>query len=258
MPYTKIIKSGNLVEIYKYEKDLPERRILPRKKSVGRRTKRNLSRRIDNVKRLKRSFVRLVRSNLGDQKKPALFTFTMASCLHVKLGYECFTAFIQRMRRVYGVSFSYIAVPEFQIRGAVHFHALIWGLPEKDLIDEAPHWEREEDYGRMDKIKRGTRKIQNLWSYGYVDCVITDGSAKLASYLGKYMQKAMCDERLVSEKAYVASRNIVRPLLLPFTTALDYVDEMFPVESSIEFNRDFDTLWLGRCNYRSYLVDNES
>jgi hypothetical protein len=180
----------------------------------------------------------LVRANLSGTECPVFFTFTMASIVRIELGYRLFTEFIIRLRRKYGQCPRYIAVPEFQKRGAVHFHVLFWGLPENIV-----HYERM------------YRSIQHCWSWGFVDCINTDGSPKLASYVAKYMSKAVFDDRLSGKKAYSCSRNVLRPVFLPYASALDCSVELFGVDLSTVVackRRDFDTKWLGRGRYIKY------
>jgi len=234
MAYVKVVQSGTLLEIYEYERELPRRKIKIQKRKTE-RTRVSISRRRDNVARLKKNFVRLIRANLDGNGNPILFTFTMVEVVRIFTGYECFTRFVERLRWKYGKDFRYIAVPEFQKRGAVHFHVLAWGLPEKIVQNE-----------RID------RTIQRLWGYGFVDCVSTDGSPRLATYLGKYMQKAVFDDRLLSQKAYVCSRNVLRPLSYPYAQAVANADLIWGVDTLVAFKKSFDTIWLGRCDYTSY------
>jgi len=239
MAYVKVVQSGNLLEVYEYEKPLPQQNYRKRKRNTTVGNRKYSFRRRDNVGRLKKSFQRLIRANLARDGSPLLFTFTMAEVVRVQLGYECFSGFIQRLRRQYGKDFRYIAVPEFQKRGAVHFHVLFWGLPEKIAVDE-----------------RSSRTIQRLWGYGYVDCILTDGSPRLASYLSKYMQKAVFDDRLLYQKAYVCSRNALRPMSFPFVQAVANLDLIWGTDELLVYKKSFDTMWLGRCDYSSYELKN--
>jgi len=238
MSFTKVIQSGNQLEIYEYEKSLSPR-VQRKKKNVGRYPKLT-TRRIDNAYRLKKTFVRLVRSNLVGTEPPLFFTFTMVEVIRIERAYRLFTECVSRLRRQYGKCFRYIAVPEFQKRGAVHFHVLVWGIGQKEIIEN----------------ERVYRTIQNIWSRGYVDCILTDGHPALAGYLGKYMHKALLDQRLLGQKSYCASRNVLRTVSLNFAQALNFSQEIWGIDEKVaipEKEREFDTKWLGRCRYRSFL-----
>lgn len=71
------------------------------------------------------------------------------------------------------------------------------------------------------KSERSTRYFASLWTHGFTDVIATDGSSKLATYLAKYMSKALADFRLIGKRGYSASHNILRPVFLntPFQIA---------------------------------------
>jgi hypothetical protein len=264
--YRKIIKSGNVVEVYSYEK-APKLEGRPRAK--GQHRSREVSddgrlpdlarKREDNIKRCRQKFIRLVRANTGRADTNALITLTYAAIVDIETATRHFNQFTGLLRKTLGTDFRYIGVPEFQERGAVHFHVLYWGLASRLIEYEKPHWKREEDIGQMDKVERGTRFIQNCWAYGYVDCIPTDNSEKLAGYLAKYMSKAMYDERLLRKRAYYYSRNIYRPYSSTFSPYVNYMNARLEEKATLITDRDFDTRWLGKANYKRYeLVDEET
>lgn len=243
MGYTKLIRSGNTLEIYEYEKGLPTKRKHPRKVIRKPKNLRFIARRRpDNLKRLRKGFVRLVASNLNREAPPVFVTLTMAQIVPIGIAYEQFAHFRARLRRYLGIDFKYIAVPEFQKRGAVHFHMLLWaGSLNKELMYE-----------------RDNRYLQRLWLLGFVDIMQTDGDIKLAHYLGKYLSKSLCDQRLSGEKAYSASRNVVRPLSIPFASALDYTQELFGIDIDTEkplHEIEYETYWLGKGRYRKFNLE---
>jgi hypothetical protein len=233
--YTKVIQSGDLIEVYEFEKAprVFEKRIRKARRSARRYNWRYSS----NCARARKAFVRLVRANCGSEVLPALVTLTMAKIYRIDVAYREFTAFIERLRRVYGRGFRYIAVPEFQKRGAVHFHALIWSTKS------------------IGRHERHDRVLQNLWGHGFVDCIATDGRPQLAAYLAKYMSKSLQDERLAGQKAFCASRNIMRSVSLPYASVLSYSEHVFGVDLSTVppvHSRVFDTKYLGRAIYQRY------
>lgn len=234
MPYVKIVQSGTLLEIYEYERDLPRKRASKAKIKRIRGYKRVTKRRHDNVLRQSKSFKRIITSNLVSGDNPAFLTVTMAQTVRIEDASRIFTRFIERFRSYAGKEFRYIAVPEFQRRGAVHFHILIWGLQDKLVLDEG-----------------STRTIQRIWGRGFVDIIQTDGSVKLAGYLAKYMRKALYDERLGNKRSYFCSRNVLRPVSLPFESALGLLDDIYG-DKELTYNNQFNTMWLGRCDYKKY------
>jgi len=236
--YTILKRSGSMVEEYVYER-APAPKKGPRK---PRRRRIVRMRRADNISRLRGNFGRLVRANLSLDNPPCLLTLTMRDVVSVDIAYKCLTRFFVKFRRVYGRDIGWAVVPEFQKRGAVHFHALIFGLKHEAYKDE-----------------RSTRAIANLWGQGFVDTLATDGSPKLATYLSKYMSKAMHDYRLVGKKAYSASRNLMRPVSLSSDCTLKQAWAMFKgdietVDKSLDDVKEYGTLWLGRCVYKRYTI----
>lgn len=271
MGYTKFIKSGNIIELYSYEKNptTTGHRKRVRKEADDSGTPRSRNRRPDNLRRLRKGFIRLVRANTSTDDPPALITLTMRANVSLETASPLLTRFFQTLRKNHGSGFRYIAVPEFQKRGAVHYHCLVWGLPEDIIFHETPYaaWGKKSyrqhtlvrryvdwaaERSRDIRDSRGERYLQAVWGYGYVDCVPTDGSAKLAGYLAKYMSKAMRDERLNNKRAYYPSRNILRPLFQNSSILLSHTKEIWGVDNELISEREFDTLYMGRCVYKLF------
>lgn len=254
MGYNKIIVAGNSFEIYEYDKNISPfagiRKQRP-KGEVGERllasrgedvlSSERLGKRHDNANRSRLAFARFVRSNLVGTDRPALFTLTYKENMcDLKQGYRDFTSFVQALRYRFGQGFRYICVPEFQKRGAVHFHALFWGLPEELVFRQ----------------ERKTRFFAKLWGLGFVYIKPTDGNERLSYYLAKYMTKAYLDPRLRNCKAYVGSRNCFRPSVMSDVSPVwpileDYgVMKLDPLREKL-----YMTQWLGRGRYRLYKLD---
>jgi len=244
MQYSKMVRSGNILEVYEYEKAPPQTlwgRQAPRKKNRSKGLMRSRRRRWDNVNRLRKTFIRLVRSNLGGAFPPAFVTLTFAHDVPLSDARRCLTAFGNRMGGAFK-GYKHIAVPEFQKRGTIHFHLLAWGIP-KEII-----------YGERDY-----RTLQHFWTLGYVDCAPTDGSEALSGYMAKYMSKAMLDERLRDARAYLSFGDVVRPVLYP-GLARAFSEEIFGVELSTLAplqSRSFSTEWLGEGRYTVYKLEDD-
>jgi len=232
--YTKVVQSGTQIEIYEYERDPPQK--APRKKKRNAYRKRSSR----NVFRARSTFFRLVRSNIGTNKRPALLTLTMREVCTLREAWRAFTLFAQRVRAKRKGVFSFVAVPEFQKRGAVHFHVLAWGLSDDEIISE-----------------RHTRRIALLWGHGFVDIRPTDGSPKLAGYLSKYMFKAMWDERLLGNKSFSSSRNLVRSVSISAPSAVDVAKEQWGITGDTVplTEKTYSTKWMGSCNYKTYSLE---
>jgi len=274
MAFSKMVQYGKYVETYEYKSSLSRKK----ERCQSRRVDSNLQRsdlvlrerRVDNLRRVRKNFLRLVYANLVAGEDPVFCTLTTSTKCSLYIGYSYFTDFVRRLRSRYGSAFKYIVVPEFQKRGSVHFHLLIWGLPTYVIFNEIPYSVRLK---QTQKVKdrfmnwcvknkydpreaRGTRFLQHQWQRGFFDCVPTDGSDKLASYMAKYLRKGMYDVRLSDQKAYRCSGNIVRPVSVSFDS-MDFslvLDEIVGVDNFPILDREIDVPWLGRGRYKLYKV----
>ncbi|GMU74247.1 MAG: hypothetical protein AMXMBFR44_4440 [Candidatus Campbellbacteria bacterium] len=255
MAYKKIIIYGNNLELFEFEK---EPKPIPRRsrrshgsthasediRADGQDTlsKKQLGKRQDNAKRAHMAFRRIVACNLSGSQSPLLVTLTYKENeTDIAVGYRDYKTFVQSLRYKYGKDFKYICVPEFQKRGAVHFHALFWGLPTEVYVQE-----------------RKTRSLRRSWKRGHVFLKKTDGSNRLSFYLAKYMSKAFIDPRLKNKKAYVASRNIARPRFLSGTYPIwPILDDYQVQETSAEFDQEYETQWLGKCRHRLFKIPDD-
>jgi len=228
--YAKIIQSGLITETYEYQKAPTSKG--PTVGTKREKSKRHLWRRIDNIGRLRKNFRRLIWANLVGSETPYLVTLTMLQVLPVETSSGIFTEFFAFLRRSHR-EIRYIAVPEFQKRGAIHFHVILWGLNE------------------ICATEKTDRYLQSVWQRGFVDCIPTDGSDRLGSYLAKYMSKALQDVRLLHKKAYFTSHNVLRPVSYGSKTLNTYFSEVINTGDLVH-SSEFVTQWLGRSIYKKY------
>lgn len=256
MGYNKAIIYGNNFELYQYEKERfdvgerskrerikrPKGQDLASSRANSLSSEEGQTKRQDNARRASRAFRLIVASNLGNSAPPLLVTLTYRyPQTHLSQGYRHYTTFIKNLRYVYGKSFRFCAVPEFQKNGRVHFHALIWDLPESVFFQE-----------------RKTRQIAKCWGQGYVFLKQTDGNDRLSSYLSKYMAKAFTDSRLAGQKAYTCSRNCLRPVVVSgFSPVWPILDD-WGVDNSSCSTKEYMTQWLGQAKVSYYkLIENK-
>jgi len=249
MSYNKIISYSDIVEIYEYTGTptgkKPQTRpqvesgsedISVRGEDIEQSEELKKVRTEANARSAVLAFRRLVASNLGVGDEPVLFSLTYAENMQdFQQGREDFHAFARAIQYRFGNQVRYICVPEFQKRGAIHYHALFWGLP-LDLAREERH----------------TRFFASLWGHGFADLIVTDGSHKLSSYLSKYMAKSFMDERLFSKKAYIASRNVERPKEIKNDILVKYyTGDCQPDLSTgqVLTKKTYPTQWLGEGRY---------
>jgi len=251
MGYNKMLVYGSKVELYEYEKNINTIRGIRNKREFKSEISNGelalsgvddvqqiqVGKRQDSARHASMVFRRLVSSNLVGTDLPLLVTITYSiNQTDLRQGYRDFKSFNQALRYKFGKDFKYICVPEFQKRGAVHFHALYWGLPERIFLEE-----------------RKTRFLARLWGQGFIYLKQTDGNIKISSYLAKYMSKAFCDMNLKNQKAFVCSRNVLRPVVYSGIDSIFYLlDDYVGMDIVPCKEKRFMSKWLGEVRYREY------
>ncbi len=66
------------------------------------------------------------------------------------------------------------------------------------------------------------------------------------------MSKAFLDPKLKNQKAYTASRNVLRPLIQKGSFPIDFVLEEYGAIGDPVVDRTFYTNWLGEGRYRVF------
>jgi len=242
MGYCKVVQSGTVTEIFNYEKlyvrqrqgDIGKRRV----RVETRQYLHNVySRSAKSIKRAKTHFIRLVEANISPKESPCILTLTIERETPLTVGYEYLRLFWQRLnRKINGLR--YIGVPEWQERGVLHFHFLVWGFDEKSTVVRS---------------ERSTRNIQRCWQKGFLDVrFASKNTYRLAGYLSKYFTKTIEDDRLCNRRAYTCSRNIKRSRVVG-TNQSDIIMEMIPPIGAIDYSAQYETLYLGVCNYKKII-----
>lgn len=191
----KMYKFGDIYEIYKYE--LPVFAGYQKFEFRGRENT-DEDTKIDNRKKIvirtRNNVRRLALANFDYKSK--FFTATFAENIEdMDKANNEFKKFIQRLKYHYG-DFRYLAVVEFQKRGAIHYHML-------------------SDFGYIKHCD-----LEKIWGNGFVwirDLLSANkGKAvdNVGAYIVKYMNKDIIDERLMGKKSYFTSKNLKRPEII--------------------------------------------
>lgn len=275
-PYQRIVQSGDTWEVYEYSKPYNVSRSTRNYRKNKRKSQKTLNNRTiakyrsrRSILRARQGFFRLVQANLSKDTFPALATFTIYEDVSLEEAYKSVRAFFKRISKDFP-SIRYIVVPEWQKRGTLHFHALLWGINPEAILHEVPYYYRVRSnskkyqryiqfcnfYGFEPTVARGTRYFQRCWAKGFFDIVgATDNSLRIASYMAKYLVKGLGDPRLSNQRAYTTSHNVKRSRSEGANGLLD--DEDLRVVSGedgfvLDFTKEYDTLWLGTCTYKVY------
>lgn len=245
----KVIVSGHIVEVYRYEKSVtigdrptPERSELEIDEETGEILNRPSNDpeevRRNNGRRAKSELRRLIVSNFSAESDKFLtLTFRDGSVNDVTNLDDCnhaFKKFIQRMKRKYD-DFKFVVVTEFQDangRGAIHYH----------MIASLPY------------IKAGV--LEGIWGNGFVRQTKITHVDNLGAYVTKYMTKDVADKRLIGKKAYRTSRNLLRPIVLHGAEASRLLYDHLGVGKKIErkavYEKSYPSEHQGKVTYSEY------
>jgi hypothetical protein len=138
-----------------------------------------------STKRAKDKMKRLITGNMYHSKqfKPVFLTLTYKENFQsLDMANIDFTKFIKRFNYRLGYPLKYIAVPEFQDRGAVHYHLIIFNMP----------------------FIKG-QEIEQMWGHGSTDIKLVTRHRGLWKYLVPYVGKTFKDERFRGKKRYFYS-----------------------------------------------------
>jgi len=240
MGYTKIIKYGNVTEIYEYEKN---RRTIKKRVGTSWQRKRNARYRAQRIskgtyERTKRSirnsrsnFFRLVHHNVCRADTVDFLTLTFAYDVSYKEATRHVAHFMERIKKTRAPSISYISVPEQTKKGRYHFHILLFNLPSE-----------------ISERERKTRYLQRQFQRGYLDIMRTRYVSKgLAGYLAKYMGKGITGTKNATKRGYTCSRNCAKTYSVAGDAVSGYYDLIIP--NGVVQESTYHVPYMGRCKH---------
>ncbi|WP_226038588.1 rolling circle replication-associated protein [Aquibacillus saliphilus] len=271
MKCRKLIVSGSVVEVFEYEKDpititskddddfnpfdyentkLPELELKEKRRDQTVRDARNLTR-------------RLALMNFNENDIFMTLTYKENEWDVQKTDLD-FKNFLKRLKYRFKIKkVKYLAVREFQKRGAIHYHVLLdynfklpplpvgWGYIKKDnkkiLNDVARRYDNK-------YIKPLEREIgKNIWSHGFVDIKVMDKqNDNVGAYLIKYMTKGVAKEFYRGKKIYLCSKGLERPLEYRGLEA-NLIYETYNLEQKKEvFTNCYESEYLGQIIFKEF------
>ena len=167
-------------------------------------------RRIDSARRTKQICLRRLLSAISEFGSPLFITLTFeGSASDVLFSSTALSRFQRRLSIRFAGCHS-LFVPEVSPNGRIHFHGLLFGVPQ--AWGSVKKGKRTLWYGK----ERKKRVFQKLWGYGFVDLLQTDGSPKLAYYVSKYVTKSASDPFLTPIRLVRYSRGFPSPVEFRF------------------------------------------
>lgn len=248
----KVINCGDTYQIYRFDntrskENKRDRDSLP-KLNIKDIDVDNLYKesRVEQVKSIALS--NAIRSNLNCQRLckanrdswESFITLTFKENItDIAYANRIFHAWVVNVRKI-KKDFKYVAVPEFQKRGAVHYHVLS-NLGKNDsgiIMPQKSRTEKTKDITTLFDVK--------YWSRGFarVDFIKSDYK-KIYSYICKYMTKDI-DNKLFGKHRYLNSQNINKPreeyLDLTNEKDLNYFNEIMN-NSSIDYCSQYKDIY---------------
>lgn len=220
----RVICSGNVLEIYEYEKSVGKGFV---SKKSGRANALYTSDEVkaDNRKKIAQRARQTVRryANANPQLNKFL-TLTFAENV-TDLDYARyeFDKFVKRVKTRCS-NFQYIEVVEFQKRGSIHFHMLC-NLPYIDV-----------------------NELAEVWKHGFIKLNRMDNVDNVGAYITKYMTKDNIDERLTGKKCYTMSKGLNKPK--EYTDEADIEEILRDLENVKRIHSaEFETEHFGMVQY---------
>lgn len=208
----KLVDCGDYVQVYCYEKKKKKRKNddddlnLIKNFDVGESEKERKEKNIVNVEnvievrniiRSKLQCQRLAKANAKDWETFITLTFAKNE-QNIEIANRKFRYFVDKIRRV-KKDFKYLCIPEFQKRGAIHYHLLTNVSTSDDKLI----------YSQSDNPKY---KHIKYWNLGFDSIEVIKGDIKkIVGYISKYMTKEI-DNRLFGHRRYFYSNNLDKPL----------------------------------------------
>lgn len=239
----KVIVSNHIVEVWEYDEgvkvgerpppqtayDIETGEILEKEPSG---TYDPLAAKRQNARRARNELRRLILANFDNNSKFVTLTFRDGAVSDVTNVRECnkaFELYMKRLRKQYG-DFKYVKVIEFQDandRGAVHYHVM-FSLPYVD-----------------------SEKMAKIWRNGFIGINRIDHVDNVGAYVMKYMVKDFADQRLAGEKAYSASKNLTRPIVLYGHEAAEIIETYLQNKKEV-FANSYESEYQGQISYKEY------
>ena len=246
--YSKLVMSGGFVELLKYR--LPLR--ITRKINKSDFESYILDKKAPSISRSRSTLRRLIYSNAGTWRDkngyliPIKFlTLTFQENIQdLKTANKYLTKFVQRLNyrfaNVMAGNLKYVCVPEFQKRGAIHYHLVLFNFPFIDRI--------------------GLARLRACWGDDRIHLVSSRRDIDISNiigYISKYITKQSDDDRFRHQKRYFASRGIKKPVILRDDVAIHMIG--WNLRSFEIYKKVFNVPFVGDIEYRTYyLGDNRN
>lgn len=249
MSYTKVIRTGHVLEVYTYEKPPPdnttayewgdddnfpyhdiyetERDPFTADKDWMKRDPAEMRQEWNKGNAIKRrnKVRRLITANFSEHSK--FVTLTFAEGITLDQANREFTKFIQRMRRRFG-KFKYLAVIEFTRKKRPHYH----------MVSDLPYIPKAQ--------------LAEIWRNGFVKINDIRHVDNVGAYIVKYMTKEINEPLLRGRKTFFPSRGLIRPEEIGGDTGEAIAEDLRAQKKCPVFTNEYETEMQGACHYAEY------
>lgn len=255
---TKIIECGKYVQVYFFENVKSKHKNKPDEididnlyKSKETYSKRNELKIIEykNINRSKFQLQRIVKANEDNFKTFITLTFA-DNVKSIDVANKKFDIWRTKIKSIYK-DFQYVCVPEFQKRGAVHYHLLTNLEIEKVYQYSRRNKELEAQLILPQKDKKSQYDVK-YWSYGY-SSVFSMKDINVIGYISKYMTKDI-DNRLYGRRRYLCSYNLNMPKEFVFEKDSPDLIHLLNImnSSEITFKKEYLDIYENTINFIEY------
>lgn len=242
----KIVRCGDYLQVYYYQKSRCKDNIkdldINSLKKCNNTITSSKEIRDDNITRTKLNCQRIAKANSDKWNTFITLTYeeNMTDIKKARKDLEYFITNIKKVKK----DFSYICVPEFQKRGAIHYHLLTnLSLQDNYIIV------KQKDNDKYYNVK--------YWNKGFVKVdFVTGDMKKIIGYISKYMSKE-CDNRLFGYKRYTYSQNLEKPIEEVLNTSnerdLQYLINLLSDKECI-YNNSYQDLFNNTINFSEFKI----
>ena len=209
---------------------------------------------IKNINRTKIQMQRLVKSNIDIFKTFITLTFDSNKNEDIDINkiedcHKKFNIWKTYIKRLYP-NFAYVCVPEFQKRGAVHYH-LLTNIEYNDfnLLSE----KERKIWNKKDKEWKIGRDVKG-WKYG-LNMAINMKNINVVGYLTKYMTKDI-DNRLFGKHKYLNSYNLKKPVET-YINLDDKKDMLYYLKEICDCEKTYENIYLDKFENMVYFYEYE-
>ena len=241
-----MVQSGDVIEIYEYEKGYLkgyENNNADTGRKIDYKSENYEEHRKQVLQRAKKNLRRLINANVGQYGKEftaKFLTLTFKENIQdIKQANYEFKKFIQRLNYYcFGTkkaNLKYTCVVEFQKRGAIHYHVIIYNMPYIKAND-----------------------IGNVWGNGFIKINKIDDVDNVGAYVSEYLGQAekgqghdIEDDRLQGKKSYFSSKGLFKPIEITDKKIVETVASALPSEN-LTYAANFENEHLGNITYKQY------